>query len=104
MTAELAVALPTVVLVLAACLAAVQIVSVQVRVTDAAAQVARALSRGDAAAAASALAAGAVAGATVTVDHGGGLVCARVQAPAARGSPLAGVQVAARSCALDGGR
>ena len=49
MTAEFAVALPAIALVLAACLASVQLVGQHVRLTDAAADAARALGRGESA-------------------------------------------------------
>lgn len=96
-TAEFAVALPAVVLVLATCLAAGQVVGLQVRVQDAAAAAARHLARGDPAAA-HALAARLVPGASVSDSGRSGLVCATVTAH----SPglLSALAVSASSCAL----
>ncbi|TFC81902.1 hypothetical protein E3O45_00705 [Cryobacterium sp. TMS1-20-1] len=101
-TAEFATALPAVVLVLACCLGAVQVVGVQVRLTDAAATAARVLSRGDSVARAAALVAGTVSGAGLAAERRGEFVCARVTAT---GSGLfAELTLEARSCALAGGQ
>src|SRR4051812_37037063 len=98
-TAEFAVALPAVVLVLIAALGGVQAASVLVRVTDAAAQSARAAARGDEGAA-SALVARAVPGAELTLQHDGDLVCAHVSLDVALFGPLGSLPIGARSCAL----
>lgn len=103
-TAEFAVALPAVALVLAICLGGVQAVSVQVRLTDAAADAARTIARGDAAEVAVARLAVAVPGARLQVDAGAELVCVTASAPAGTRTVLAALAVTARSCALGGGR
>ena len=97
MTAEFAIALPAVVLVLAACLGAGQVVTLQVRVQDAAAAAARHLARGDPTAA-RALVSRLVPGASVTSTADADLACATVTAHP-RGL-LSAVPVVARSCAL----
>jgi hypothetical protein len=97
-TAELAVALPAVLLVLAGCLGALRLGVEEARVDAAAALVARALARGDPPATATGL--GAAAGAdSVTVEHRAGLVCAS----AAAASPVLGLslRVTSTSCALE---
>ncbi|WP_235492763.1 MULTISPECIES: TadE family type IV pilus minor pilin [unclassified Leifsonia] len=103
MTAEFAVALPAVALVLAVCLAGVQAVSIQVRLTDAAADAARTLARGDGVDLAAARLSAAVPGATLSVDSSGDLVCVAAGAPAGSHAVLAALTVSARSCALGGG-
>lgn len=97
MTAEFAIALPAVVLVLAACLGAGQVVAMQVRVQDAAAAAARHLARGDPGAA-RALVSRLVPGASVTETRNTDLVCATVSAHP--GGLLSAVTVVAGSCAL----
>lgn len=97
MTAEFAVVLPSVLLVLAGCLGALRVGVEQARVDAAAAVVARSVARGDAPDAAMAL--GTAAGAAwVAVEHRRGLVCAR----AAATSPVLGLplRVTGASCAL----
>ncbi|HEU5222513.1 MAG TPA: TadE family type IV pilus minor pilin [Candidatus Lumbricidophila sp.] len=103
MTAELAVALPAVVLMLALCLAGVQVGAVHVRVTAAAADAARALGRGESDATATRIAQG-VAGVPValTASRDGEFVCAAIAGSA--GGLLAAIRVQASSCAMDGGR
>jgi hypothetical protein len=93
-TAELAVALPAVVLVLAACLGGLRLGAERLQATDAAALVARAAARGDRSAGASA-----ARGDGVHVVRSGDLVCATVR----RESRILGlaVPVTARVCALD---
>ncbi|WP_248305420.1 TadE family type IV pilus minor pilin [Agromyces sp. H66] len=102
MTAEFAVALPAIALVLAACLASVQLVGQHVRLTDAAADAARALGRGESAAEAGAIADRVSGGASLVVSEDGEFVCATLQAPG-RGL-LAAVVLRAESCAVSGGR
>lgn len=95
MTAELALAVPAVLLVLAACLGGMRLGVERIRLTDAAAQVARAAARQEEAGAGAA----ARVGAQVTgIDREGDLVCAAVRSAV----PLLGLPVAitARSCAL----
>jgi Flp pilus assembly protein TadG len=87
-TAELAVAVPAVLLVLAACLGGLRIGAERIRVTDAAAEAARVAARGDA-----------PAGRDVVIDdRGDGTVCATVR----RQVLLLGlpVPVVATGCAL----
>ena len=93
-TAEFAVTVPAVLLVLAACLGGLRLGAERLRVVDAAAQVARSAARGDAGAEA---AAGRI-GATAAVRRAGDLVCADVRLAV----PLLGlpVPVSASSCAL----
>lgn len=102
MTAEFAVALPAIALVLAACLASVQLVGQQVRLTDAAADAARALGRGESVAEAGAIADWVAGGASLAVAEDGQFVCVALQAPG-RGL-LAAVVLRAESCAVSGGR
>jgi hypothetical protein len=102
-TAEFAVALPAVALTLAMCLAGVQVVAVQVRLTDAAADAARSAARGDADGVAQERAATSVEGSSVSIERAGDLICARVSAPAGRMMVLSAFTVSALSCAIDGG-
>ena len=99
-TAELAIALPAVVLVLAFCLSGVRVAGQQLRLQDAAAAAARSLARGDDAQAA---AARLVPGSSVSASERGDIVCARVSARASLAGPI-GVDLRASSCALGGGR
>ena len=98
MTAEFAVALPAVVLVLGLALAAMQIVGQQLRLQNAVGDVARVLATGET---------GSLAdlrevapGVTLSITHPDGLVCARARAPAALGL-IVGIQITASACALD---
>lgn len=101
-TAELAVGLPVLVLVLAACLGGLGLATAQLRATDAAADAARVLSRGDPVAVAHGLIERVVPGSALTVSRPDGLVCARVVVERRLlGVPM---RVAGSSCALDGGR
>jgi Flp pilus assembly protein TadG len=97
-TAEFAVALPAVVLVLGLALAAMQLVGEQLRLQSAVADAARVLGRGEAGAL------GALQrvapGATLVTTHPDGLVCARARAPAALGV-IVGIELTASACALD---
>lgn len=100
-TAELAVALPAVVALVAALVWGLQLAAVQVRLQDAAALAARAIARGEPLPE-RALAA-AASGASAVSRQDGDLVCVRVSAQP--GGPLGlGVPLAADSCALDAGR
>jgi hypothetical protein len=100
-TAEFATVAPAVVLVLAFCLAGMQLSAQQLRLQDAAATAARSVARGDSAGPASGL----VPGARLTIVQRGDLVCVTAST---QGSPasglLAALSVSASSCALDGGR
>ena len=102
-TAEFAVALPAVVLVLATVLAGMQAATTLVRATDASAQAARMAARGDEPAAAR-MVAEAVPGAELGLERGDGLVCARVSLDVAVLGLLGRLPISARSCAGDGGR
>lgn len=96
-TAEFALALPAVVVVLAVCLAATQVATVQVRAHDAASAAARHLARGDRPMA-DALVARLIPGAVVSAGSSGALTCATVATHAA--GLLAAIGVSARACAL----
>ncbi len=98
MTAELAVVLPAVLLVLAACLGALRTGVEEARLVDAAALAARSLGRGDPPADAEGRAR--LAGAQgVTIARRDGLVCARATAVVVL--LAVPVPLAADSCALD---
>jgi len=99
-TAEFAVALPAVVLVIALGVGALAAGARQVRLQDAAADAARILARGDDPARASGVLETAVPGAGMGVERPGDLVCVT----AAASTWLPGLTLHARSCALDGGR
>lgn len=101
MTAEFAIALPAVVLVLACCLSGMQVAGQQLRLQDAAASAARAAARGGDTSAAARLAPGAA----ISRWSDGDLVCVRLSAPsAALLGTLARLTLAASSCALGGGK
>ncbi|MGO1411440.1 MAG: TadE family type IV pilus minor pilin [Microbacterium sp.] len=99
-TAELAVALPAVVVVVTLAVGALTCAAAQVRLQDGAADAARLVARGDEARA-DGVVAGAVDGATHSVARSGDLVCVTALADAQFG-PVS-VPLTARSCALDGG-
>ena len=101
-TAEFAVALPAIAIVLAACLASVQLVAHQVRLTDAAADAARALGRGESRAVAGAIADRVAGGASLAVSVDEPFVCATLTTPGA--GLLAAIELRAQSCAVTGGR
>lgn len=95
MTAEFAAALPAVLLGLALCLAAIQVISQQATLVEASATAARLLGRGDDGPPLSA-------GQSRTIHHEEGMLCVRITAPAdAVGLGTLGMTVSARSCALD---
>ncbi|KQQ03921.1 MULTISPECIES: TadE family type IV pilus minor pilin [unclassified Rathayibacter] len=98
-TAEFAVVLPAVVVVLALCLGSVAASAQYVRLVDATADGARAASRGDDAARPVHRVDG---GATVGTVEDDGLVCVRVEA-SLHPLPAVAVPVSVRSCALGGG-
>ncbi|WP_268920999.1 TadE family type IV pilus minor pilin [Paramicrobacterium chengjingii] len=98
-TAELAVVIPAVMLVLALCMWGLQATVLQVRVTDAAADAARTLARGDSMSLARSRAATLVDGAQVSSSHSGDFVCATVSTRSA----VLPITVSARGCALAGG-
>ncbi len=102
--AEFAVAMPAVLLVLAAALGGVQVAGLQLRAQDAAADAARSYARGDSGGVVAARLARQVPGAGVTRQARGDLVCARVTATPAGPIARFGIRVIATSCALTGGR
>lgn len=102
MTAEFAVALPAIALVLAACLASVQLVAEQVRLTDAAADAARSLGRGESQPDAAAIADRIAAGAALAVSVEEPFVC--VTLSSSGGGFLGAIELRAESCAVTGGR
>jgi Flp pilus assembly protein TadG len=97
-TAEFAVALPVVVLVLACCLSGMAVMGQQLRLQDAAALAARALARGGDP---ETLVARLSTGAQLARNADGDLACVTLTMPAHGPLPLT---LTARSCALDGGR
>lgn len=99
-TAEFAVVLPAVVVVLVSALSAMQVAGEQVRLQAAAADAARMFARDDPSAAARV--ATAVRGATVTRQVRGDLVCAEASAPTGI-AILASMRLEATSCALGEG-
>jgi hypothetical protein len=100
-TAEFAAVLPAVVVVLACCLAGIQLAAQQVRLQDAAAAAARSVARGDSLDAAAEL----VPHSRLRVEHRGEIVCVTASAPgSALVGMLRGIAVSASSCALEGGR
>lgn len=102
-TAEFAIALPGVLLVLLAALAAVQLGALQVLAQDAAADAARDLARGESRGTALAHV-GRLPDLRLDSWRSGGLVCARVSTAPAGVVGLARIRVAGESCALaDGG-
>jgi regulator of protease activity HflC (stomatin/prohibitin superfamily) len=100
--AELAVALPVVVLTLALGVGALGAAARQVALQDAAADAARMLGRGESDDAAARIVSGAVPGAGLTSSRGDELVCATTSADAEIGGVIR-LPLTARSCALDGG-
>jgi Flp pilus assembly protein TadG len=98
-TAEFAAVVPAVVLLLACCLSGLQIAGQQLRLQDAAADVARSIARGGPGADAARV------GASVSVSQNGDLVCARLSARSrSPAGTLLGLTLSASSCALGEGR
>lgn len=97
-TAEFAVALPAVMVVLALSLGGFSVAGAQLRVQDAAAAAARAAGRGDGVG----IAAQVAPGASVSQWSQGDLACVTVSATAALGP--AAIPLSASSCALGGGK
>lgn len=103
-TAEFAAAVPAVVLVLACGISSLQIAGQQLRLQDAAADVARSLGRGDSGRI-SEIVARAAPGASYSTFSDGDLVCVQLRADVT--SPvgtLLRLSLGAQSCALAGGR
>lgn len=96
-TAEFAIALPAVAVVLACCLGGLQLAAHQVRLQDAAALTARAAARGDGVGVAARLAPNAA----VSHWRDGGLECVRLRT---RAAGLLPISLAATGCALGDGR
>ncbi|WP_341953916.1 TadE family type IV pilus minor pilin [Salinibacterium sp. TMP30] len=104
-TAEFALALPTVALVLVCCLSGVQLAGLQVRLQDAAAVSARSLARDETHGSVSATASALVASAQLTAQRRDDLVCATVTVPARNALlGLLPITLSASSCALAGGK
>jgi len=104
-TAEFALAMPAVALVLMFCLSGVQLAGTQVRLQDAAAASARSLARGESPGSVATTASDLVNGARLTVHHRDDLVCATVSASTS--TMLLGLlpmALSAYSCALAGGK
>jgi Flp pilus assembly protein TadG len=101
-SAEFALAMPAVVIVLVLCLSGIQVAALQIRLQDAAGLAARSLARDDDDA--SLRAAGLVPGATLSAYATGELQCAQVSAPASGALAITGMRLTASSCALGGGR
>jgi hypothetical protein len=103
-TAEFAITLPAVLLILGLCLAGVQLGTLQVRLQDSAADAARSLGRGEPVATAAAGASAQVPGARLIVSSRGELRCARIVAAADAVGGLLDIELGASSCAMGGGR
>ena len=98
-TAEFAAVVPAVILLLACCLASLQIAGQQLRLQDAAADVSRSVARGGSAGLAARV------GASVSVTQHGDLVCARLSARSrSPAGTLLGLTLSASSCALGNGK
>jgi Flp pilus assembly protein TadG len=103
-TAEFAVGLPAVVVVLALCLGGIQTVGQQLRLMDAAADAARLLARGDGLDAARDHVATAVGAVSLATEADGDFRCVQLSAtPAFLPARALGVPVSATSCSLGGG-
>lgn len=100
-TAELAVGLPVVVLVLGACLGGLGVATTQLRAHDAAADAARLLGRGEPLASAERVIERTVPGGRLAVSRPDELVCASVAVE--QRLLLVPLTVTGRSCALDAG-
>lgn len=99
-TAEFAAIVPAVLLVLAFGLGAIEVVVQQARLTDAAADGARSLARGDGEGVARSNIAGAVGQSMVSVSRSGDFVCVSLTQKAAGPAALTGLTVQSRGCAL----
>ena len=104
-TAEFALAIPAVALVLVCCLSGVQLAGLQVRLQDAAAASARNLARDESPASVAATASDLVSSARLATHRRDDLVCATVSAPARNALlGLLPITLSASSCALAGGK
>jgi hypothetical protein len=97
-TAELAAAMPAVIVVLSLCAGTLQTLTQRVLLTDSAAQAARALARGE-----DVPAGVAPPGAVLTEERPGELVCVSLRLPAGGALAALGIPVSGRGCALAGG-
>ena len=103
-TAEFAAVVPAVILVLACCLAAMQLASQQLRLQDAAAGAARMVARGESYAAATRQVAQLVPGAQLSRESRGAMLCVQASVSGSIvGGLMGAITVTARSCALAGG-
>ena len=102
-TAEFAVAMPAVLLVLALSLSATQVAATQLRLQDAAADAARALARGETVAAVTSSLSEQVSGAALARSARGDLVCATTTARPMGLAATFGLTVSASSWAVGGG-
>ncbi|MEV7693306.1 TadE family type IV pilus minor pilin [Microbacterium sp. NPDC089189] len=98
-TAEFAIAVPAILLVLAMGIGALSTASRQVRLQDAVADAARLIARDEDQGRALGIVSAAADGAVGSVQHEADLVCVSAAAPGV----LPGLRVTARSCALGGG-
>ena len=98
--AEFAAVIPAVLLVLAFGLGAIEVVVQQARLTDAAADGARSVARGDGAGVMHARTAGLVGPASVSVHRAGDFVCVTLAQPAAGPAAVTGLSVHGEGCAL----
>lgn len=101
--AEFAIALPAVLLVFLVLMSGIQVGALAVRLSDAAADAARGLARGDSSAAVSERLAVQVPGASLQHRAEGELVCAELTLTPSGAGGLLGIRLAARSCAHAGG-
>jgi Flp pilus assembly protein TadG len=99
-TAEFAAVIPAVLLVLAFGLGAIEVVVQQARLTDAAADGARSLARGDASAPVRAHMSNTVGRTEMSVEKDGDFVCLSLAQPAAGPAALTGLTVRGQGCAL----
>ncbi|WP_245636041.1 TadE family type IV pilus minor pilin [Herbiconiux solani] len=101
MAAEFAMVLPAVMLVLAFAAGAVQVGAAQVRLTDAAADAARLVGRGESESRAASRLQDAVGGAALAVSRDGLLVCVTATASVTLGPMAGAIDLGARGCAYD---
>jgi hypothetical protein len=99
-TAEFAAVIPAVLLVLAFGLGAIEVVVQQARLTDAAADGARSLARGDGEELMNQRTVGAVGSTAVSVRRSADFVCVSLAQPAAGPAALTGLTVRGEGCAL----
>jgi hypothetical protein len=102
-TAEFAIALPALALILAIAVGAILVAGLQVRAQDAAADAARGLARGDSTGVVGARLDRHLPGASLESWREGDLVCVRVSIAPAGTVGLVGVRARGQSCALGGG-